>query len=98
MNNDKKDMIVVKRWLYRAKADELSEQSGQFNASFADIAVVKKDDEEFIGFLGKIDRETEKAVALKVEIDAVDGEPRTTIVWFPKSQIIDTHKNLTKKD
>lgn len=46
-------------------------------------------------FIGKVKRETEKAVLVPTDITRSDGAETTVDVWFPKSQVtVDGHRVL----
>lgn len=86
MDNTTKDIIIVKKWLAEAKARDLKAESRGYGAEFTELATTTNDNE--LGFVGTITRETEKAIAIETAICDVMGNERNWTVWLPKSQII----------
>lgn len=86
-----KDLIIVKKWLAEAKARDLKFESNGYDAQFFSLTRIEGEDDQ-VGFIGEIAKETEKAISLKTEICDCMGNERKWCVWLPKSQIIKTTK------
>lgn len=80
--------ITVKSWLFDKLSDEMRRYHFLLVCEYTDVNGLSMADHSKLR-VEEVIAETEKAYKVKLDVETVNGNPRTYTAWLPKSAIID---------